>query len=70
MEGHGIKIIGRKQTQTMNTIVEEIYRRGANTSINLTKGQRLNCTGVQGLIRGSRNPCYRECILQQRRSHI
>ena len=33
----------------MNVIVEVIYRRGSNTSINLMKGQRSNCIGVQGL---------------------
>ena len=40
MEGHGIKIIGRKQAQIINEIVEGIYRREANTSINLMKGHR------------------------------
>ena len=32
----------KEKTQTMNTIVEGIYIRGANTSINLMKGQRSN----------------------------
>ena len=37
----------------MNTVVELIYRRGGNTSINLMKGQISNCTGFQGLRGGS-----------------
>ena len=31
LEGNGIKIKGIKQAQTMNKIVEVIYRRGGNT---------------------------------------
>ena len=37
----------------MNAIVEGIKRRGANTSINLMKGQISNCTGIQGLRGGA-----------------
>ena len=54
LEGNNIKITGRKQEQTMNTIFEGIYIRGANTSINwmnikLHRGSRKgfhNC--IQG----------------------
>ena len=47
MEWNGLRITGRKKAQTMNAIVKVIYIRGASTSINLIKGQRSNCTGVQ-----------------------
>ena len=33
----------------MNAIVEVIYSRGGDTSINLMKGQRSKCTGVKGI---------------------
>ena len=46
MEGSGIKITERKKALTMNGAVEGIYKRGTNTSINLMKVQRSNCTGV------------------------
>ena len=58
MEGNGLKIIGRKQAQTNNKIVEVIYRRGEKTSINLMKGHRSNCKGVQGLRGGVIIPHY------------
>ena len=58
MEGHGLKIAGRKQAQTMNAIVEGIYIRGANRSMNLMKVQRSNCAGVQGLRVGAIIPRY------------
>ena len=54
----------------MNTIVEGIYRRGANISINLMKGQRSNCTGVQGIRGGENILCYLEWIFQQWRIQI
>ena len=58
LEAHGIKITGRKQAQTMNVIVEGIYRREENTSTNLMKGQRSNFTGVQVIRGGASIPRY------------
>ena len=60
LEGHVLKITGRKQAQTMNKIFEGIYRRGENTTINLIKGQRSNRTGFQEIRGRARITCYRE----------
>ena len=68
LEGNGLNIIGRKQAQTMNAIVEVIYRMGANTSTNLMKVQRLNCTGFQVLRGGAIIHRYLELIFQKWRS--
>ena len=39
LEGYGLNIPKIKQAQTMNIIVEGIFRQGGNTSINLIKSQ-------------------------------
>ena len=47
MKGCGINITGRKQAQTMNAIVEGIYIRLENTSINLMKTRDQTAQGFK-----------------------
>ena len=42
LEAHGLNITGIKQAQTTNIIVEGIYRRVANKSVNFMKGHISN----------------------------
>ena len=61
---HGSNIIGTKHAKQINAIVEEIQRKEANTSINLTKVHRSKCTGSRGLRVGVIIPHYLECNLK------